>query len=225
MYEWIDYARTLDPNLSIAINEYGLIDRSGMNVFNRKFPLIQEMVDTDNQRGKDDDPPRPGNIDAIGLQGHFNGAQSIPEMQFQIDILSGLGKKIKLTEADIFIYNEETQGKFMRDIIILFYASPSFDGITFWNWHYDANRFGEKALEMFYRSDGTMRPMASEYMNTIYNRFWIQESVGINDSYSNKLYYGEYEVTTTIDGVESPPQIIDVKNGGPSSFSLTIPLN
>jgi GH35 family endo-1,4-beta-xylanase len=219
-YEWIDYARSIDPALSIAINEYGLIDRAGLKTFNKKFPLIEEMVNTDKARN----PPN-GNIDAIGLQGHFNGASSILDMQNQVDILSTLGKKIKLTEADIFIYNEDTQGKFIKDIIILFFASSSFDGITFWNWNYDPTRYGEKQLEMFYRSDGSMKPMASQYMNTIYNQFWIMDSKGIDTTYTNKLYYGEYEVTATLDGVAYPPQIINVENGGPSDFSLTIPTN
>jgi len=218
MYEWIEYGRSIDQNLSIAINEYGLIYQTGMNVFNRKFPLIEEMVNTDKSRN----PPN-GFIDAIGLQGHYNGAESIPEIQNKIDLLSALNKKIKLTEADIFMYNEDTQGKFMRDLIILFYASPSFDGITFWNWHYDPTRLGEKALERFFRSDGTMRPMASQYMDTIYNRFWIRESKGIDSSYSNRLYYGDYEVTATVGGVEYT-QTVKIEKGGPSDIELTLTL-
>jgi len=221
MYDWIDLARATDPNLSIAINEYTLIDRVDKATFNRMFTLIKEMVDTDKTRN----PPN-GFIDAIGLQGHFNGASSIIDMQEKIDELSALNKKIKLTESDIFIYNEDTQGKFMRDILILFYSNQNFDGVTFWNWEYDASKVGEKALEAWFRSDSddSMKPIAKEYMDTVYNLFWIQDSKEIQTTYSNRLYYGKYEVTATING-QDYTQTVDILKNGPDNIEITLDLN
>jgi len=158
--DWFKRARHNDPGARLYINDYDILSSNGTNVDhqNAYFELIQYIDSLG------------GNIDMIGLQGHFpTELTPIPRIYSIIDRFASLGKKIKITEHDIDFNQEEVQADYTRDFLTITFSHPSVTAFHVWGF-WEGRHWRPNGA--FFNLDWSPRPAAKVWEEMIYDRWW-----------------------------------------------------
>ncbi len=136
-------AREIFPSTTkLMINDYSIVN-SSTNVFN--YIKIIDLLKAENL------------IDAIGAQGHaFSTRGSAAEMKQNLDLLSGTGLPIHITEMDIDGPTDQIQLSDYQRIFSTFWEHRGVVGITLWGWRPGLWRDAEGAYIIF--ESGVERP-------------------------------------------------------------------
>ncbi|MEM1011483.1 MAG: endo-1,4-beta-xylanase [Planctomycetota bacterium] len=123
MAEWFQLAEKHRPDADLFINDFGILngppfDKNGhAQEYHR---VIQVLADAG------------APVDAIGFQSHFGSLISIGQLQETIAAFEPFGKRMMITEFDTRTTDAEAYADYLRDLLILSYAHPQFDGFIMW---------------------------------------------------------------------------------------------
>lgn len=142
-------------------------------------------------------------VTGLGLQGHFGGRPNAPE-----HVLAVLDRyqaqfhlPVRITEFDVWTYDEDLQADYVRDFLILCYSHPSVVGVQFWGFWAGAHWRPQAAL---FREDWSERPAARVYRDLVLHQ-WRTRATGTTDaggSCTLRGFQGEYQVTISYKGTQ-----------------------
>lgn len=140
-------------------------------------------------------------VGGLGLQAHFSGRPNDPE-----HILAVLDRyqaefhlPVRITEFDIWTYDDELQADFTRDFLILAFSHPSVIGIQHWGFWESCHWRPPAAM---YRADWSEKPNARVYKDLVLHQ-WRTQLDGRVDRlgrFNGRGFQGEYVVTVEVDG-------------------------
>lgn len=140
-------------------------------------------------------------VDGLGLQAHFNGRPNAPE-----NILAVLDRyqqqfnlPVRMTEFDVWTFDEDLQADFTRDFLILSFSHPSVVGVQHWGFWETCHWRPPAAM---YRADWSEKPNAKVYRDLVLNQ-WRTNVTGATDlsgQFRQRAFHGDYVVTVESDG-------------------------
>lgn len=140
-------------------------------------------------------------VDGLGLQAHFNGRPNAPE-----NILVVLDRyqqqfnlPVRMTEFDVWTFDEDLQADFTRDFLILSFSHPSVVGVQHWGFWETCHWRPPAAM---YRADWSEKPNAKVYRDLVLNQ-WRTNVTGATDlsgQFRQRAFHGDYVVTVESDG-------------------------
>ena len=140
-------------------------------------------------------------VDGLGLQAHFNGRPNAPK-----NILAVLDRyqqqfnlPVRMTEFDVWTFDEDLQADFTRDFLILSFSHPSVVGVQHWGFWETCHWRPPAAM---YRADWSEKPNAKVYRDLVLNQ-WRTNVTGATDlsgQFRQRAFHGDYVVTVESDG-------------------------
>lgn len=183
-------AREGDPDAALYLNDFGqLASNNQLNSAHQEYiyGLMNRLVERDVP------------VDGIGFQCHFSSQPTDPEKLLQIlDRFADLGLKIKITELDMLMADEDLRADYMRDFHIAVFSHPAVAGIQHWGFWHHAHWRPESAL---FDQHFNLRKHGKEFFD-LRNQWRTQTSVETNDNGQAqvKAFLGTYRITVTHGG-------------------------
>ncbi len=199
MAEWFKLVRQLDPNAKLMINDNRL---EGLK--SDKSDRLLDLCKFITENG--------GDYDRIGIQSHFSSILVPPEILLKhYDKLATTGKKLAITEYNIYTEDEQLKADYTRDIMTVAFSHPSFDAFTIWKFWEGKPDLKESVI---FRSDWALNPSGQIYKDLVFNQWWTNEKGKTNTSgkYNTRGYLGEYEITASSGGKKTTIKALVQKN-------------
>lgn len=192
MADWFKKTKEVDPDVKRYINDYSILGNGGVNTNHQDgyFNIIQYI---DEQGGE---------IDGIGMQGHFAElVTGIPKVFEILDRFSAFNKEIKITEFDINSINDELKVNYTRDFMTALFSYPHVKSIL--SWGFWAGRHW-KPEAAWYNLDWTIRPQGEQYKQLVFEEWWTPEQSLNSDASGGtdfgSCFLGNYEVEVSYNG-------------------------
>ncbi len=203
MVEWFQLARQADPSTQLYINDWGIVTGGGRdsNHQDHYFRTIQYLIE------------RGAPIDGIGVQGHFGTTLTPPDRLIEIvDRFAAFGKKIKVTELDIVMDDEQMRADYLRDFVTVMFSHEAVEGVLVWGFW--ANRHW-KPEAAFYTADWRLRPHGEAWLDLIKNQWWTRatRTSDADGSVTLRGFCGDYDVTASLAGRTSSGQVSLSRDG------------
>ena len=191
MVDWFKAARAADPDVKLFINDYEILasnNQLSTRHQNHYYDTIKYL--------KDQGAP----IDGIGMQGHFSANITAPENLLKIlDRYAALGLRIKVTELDLRLDDEDLRADYMRDFHIALFSHPAVDGILQWGFWEGSHWIPSTAL---FAKDWTIRKHGQAWLDLVHGA-WNTRAAGQTDAaggWQYRGFLGTYEITVTVNG-------------------------
>lgn len=202
------WAREIDPEAKLFINDYGVIAGGG---YPQYLKLIRTMLDNG------------APIDGIGVQGHFGGSLNPHSIKYILDTLASLGLPIKVTEFDMQVgdYNlsEEAQAKYYSLMMRTAYAHPAVSGFIFWGF-WDSRHWRNKGG--LYTSSKAPKIAADSVYSLLYTKWATNgESNTVDGAINLDAYFGTYEMVVNQGGVDKLFSVPLLKSNQNDTIKLT----
>ncbi|MBE7052922.1 MAG: hypothetical protein E7391_01425 [Ruminococcaceae bacterium] len=183
--DWFKWAEQAVPNTGRFINETAITGDSNTVEYYSK--IIEETISNG------------AKIDGIGVQGHFGTTCDPTRFYADLERLATFGKKLKITEFDVNIKDEELNASFTRDILITMFSHELVEGIYMWGC-YDGTHW--QKISPVYDENWNIKPSGEQFIDLFYNKFWTRENGKTNSDgqYSLRGFYGDYEITASKGG-------------------------
>jgi len=188
-----------DPNVLRYTNEFGIINRGGINKQKQEwyYDFIKRM---DEQSG--------GLVDGIGIQSHIGSDLTPPVKVLSIlDYYATLDKTISISEFTMDIKDLVVRKQYTKDFIIAAFSHPSVNEFLFWGVDTEkADIFDEK---------GGLGSMGEAFFELVYQE-WQSNSRSFTDklgSVSQRVFYGTYEYSYDDNGVIKTGTFTIIPNG------------
>lgn len=208
--EWFRLARAANPEADLAINDYGMLNRSNSPIVIAEYvSMIEEL------RGAG------APIDVIGVQGHVGQQPRPPESVLSdLDLFRPLNLPVQVTEFDINSKDEALQADYYRDFLIAIYSHPVVNGFVQWGFWEQAHWKPDAAL---FRSDWSERPALAVWRDLVLNRWRTKVSAetDADGRLEARGHLGRYRVTLTSNGRQTTQDIALTRAG--ASVDLTLP--
>ncbi len=184
--EWFKLAKQVDPNATLFINEYSMLNNvaSPANI-QRYLELIAKLR-------KDGAP-----IEAIGVQGHVGRQPRNPaQVLTDLDMFVATGLPVQITEFDINSPDEELQADYTRDFLIACYSHPAVNGFTMWGFWQGAHWKPDAAM---FRKDWSVKPNLAAWKDLVLNKWrtTVSENTNGKGAVTAKGHLGMYKITVT----------------------------
>jgi hypothetical protein len=207
MAEWFNQVKEIDPDVKKYINDYSILGNGGVNVNHQNgyFDIIQYI---ENQGGE---------IDGIGMQGHFaEFVTGIPKVFEILDRFSVFNKEIKITEFDINSTNDELKVNYTRDFMTALFSHPFVKSILCWGF-WEGRHWKPEAAH--YNLDWSIRPQGEMYKQLLFEDWWTPEQTLNSDAAGNVefgfCFLGNYQVEIEYEGqtvLKSVPVHFNLEN-------------
>lgn len=162
-------------------------------------------------------------LDGLGLQAHFDGKPNDPE-----NILAVLDRywgefklPVRVTEFDVWTFDEELQADFTRDFLILAFSHPSVEGVQLWGFWESAHWRPSAAM---YRADWSEKPNAAVYRDLVLKqwRTRLNGQTGDDGEYAARGFFGDYVVTVERDGRKASQGFSLVAGADAPEWTITL---
>ncbi len=189
MADWFRIVREQDPGVKLYINDFSILSGLGMNTVQQDD--YYETIRFIEENG--------GQIDGIGMQGHFGyDLTSITQVYSILDRFASTGKEIKITEHDIDVTDRELQADYTRDFMTILFSHPSVKSLLVWGF-WEGRHWRPDAA--FYDGDWNLRPHGKVWKKLVFEQWWTpvttvtsdQEGVARFDGYMGDY---EYQIST-----------------------------
>lgn len=201
-------ARSLDPGAKLLVNEYGQF-YTGLDTFFANG--YQDLYAFLGQKTQKSVP-----LDVVGIQAHapLDTAFPLEAVMAHLDKYAGLGKAIHITEFSPTsngqpvlgspwrggVWDENTQADYAEQFYRVCFSHPAVDAISWWDFcDTGAWLTGGGML----RADLSPKPVYTRLMNLIRGE-WMTKTQGATPStgsFAFRGFYGQYQVTVTLNGV------------------------
>jgi GH35 family endo-1,4-beta-xylanase len=200
--------KALDPNAKTFVNDYNIL--SGAYSLSDYVTQIQGLLDAGAQ------------IDAIGVQGHFHGEDTMEEIKQRLDTLASLGLPIWITEYDYADADPVSRANYLEDFYRTAFGHPAVEGILMWGfWEGDHWRGADAALM---ESDFTVNAAGQRYESL--RAEWWTNTASNSDANGELIFngfHGDYQVTLIpTDGPAETHTIQLQKSPTAQSFTLQL---
>ncbi len=211
MVDWFKIAHEADPNVKLFINDYEILACGNMLSTPHQehyYKTIKYLID------------QGAPISGIGMQGHFSSNITSPENLLKIlDRYAALGLRIKVTELDINLDDQELRADYMRDFHIALFSHPAVDGILQWGFWEGAHWIPNAAL---FSKDWSIRPHGQAFVDLVHGQ-WKTTASGQTDAsgaYALRGFRGTYRVTASANGKTIEQMTRLVSDGGEAVLTL-----
>lgn len=189
MIDWFKAAREVLPDHDLYINDYAILNTPPGSA-NQTFYL--ELIRFLQAGGAP--------IDGVGFQGHLGASLPHPGQVFQtLEDFAELGLKMRVTEFDIDILDEDAQARYTRDFMTVLFSHPGVVGFQMWGFWEGAHWKPNGAM---YRKNWEPKPNAEAYRDLVFRQWWTNATARAGDdgSCSVRGFLGDYEVTVEAGG-------------------------
>ena len=210
MVDWFREAHATDPDAALFLNDYALLAGGG--------------GDTPHRRHFDDTVrfllASKAPLDALGIQGHFGSMPTPPEEMLKLlDRYAAHGLPLYITEFDHTTADEEFQGRFMRDLLTVFFSHPATKGFVMWGF-WDGCHWKDNSP--IFRRDWSVKPAGKAWMDLVLKEWWTDAEARTDSSGRAVIrgFLGDYSVAAKAKGRETG-RTAAIAPGG-SSIDLTL---
>jgi endo-1,4-beta-xylanase len=200
--EWFKQARQVAPDAKLYINEYWILAGGGYTN-ERERKLYADTIQTLLDKGAP--------IDGIGMQGHFGAQLTAPSRLIEIlDDFAKFNKRIRVTEFDIDISDEEAQADYVRDFVYAMYSHPQVDGVVMWGF-WEGIQWKPRGAML--RKDWSPKPSYHAFHKLVHETL-ASHHAGKTDSKGNweeSIHHGQHNITIQ-HGNSSVTKVIEVTN-------------
>ena len=192
MADWFKKTKEIDPDVKRYINDYSIIGNGGVDINHQNgYYDIIEYID---EKG--------GEIDGIGLQGHFAElVTGIPKVIEILDRFAEFNKEIKITEFDINSTNDDLKVNYTRDFMTVLFSNPHVKSVLSWGFWEGRHWKPEAAM---YNLDWSIRPQGEMYKSLVLDEWWTKEQNLFSNTQGatefGSCFLGGYEVKVEYDG-------------------------
>lgn len=205
MPEWFKVAREENPQAGLFFNDFGnhdaTIDRAHVAHFEATTRFLL-----------DHGAP----VTGLGIQAHFDGRPSAPaEVLALLDrYQANFNLPVRITEFDVWTFDEELQADYTRDFLILCFSHPSVVGVQLWGFWEKAHWRPPAAL---YRADWSPKPNADVYRSLVLDQWRTRLSghTTHNGTYAARGFFGDY-VAIVDAGGQTVTQPFSLRSGQPA---------
>lgn len=213
MVDWFNRARQNLPEHKLYINDYSILSAGGRDIAHQNHykQTIQYLVDNN------------AAIDGIGFQSHFGASPTDIEKIYSIleefhTLFPNL--KFRSTEFDVNTDDQQMQADFTRDFLTIFFSHPSTVGVQKWGFWEGAHWLPKGAM---YTTNWQEKPNAVAWKKLIYQDWWnnFTGTTTAEGEYSNRGFYGDYEVKVTYEG-QAYTKVFSLLPNGDQEFELIL---
>ena len=189
--KWFTTAKAADPDAKLFVNDYSILARKTTSSASRQNLLntVSALIDAG------------APIDGIGFQSHFDGDLTGPEKLVEIlEQFAVFNKELWVSEFDLPKIDPALAADYTRDFMTVLFSHPSVQGFMMWGF-WDGSHYGNSAP--IYDIVWHEKPSGAVYRDLVFNQWRTSASGTANDdgAFSTRAFYGDYEVTVTVDGV------------------------
>lgn len=192
MAEWFRLAEKYRPDAELFINDFGILNgpRVEQNGHAQEYLRVIKIL-------TEADAP----LDAIGFQAHFGSLIPISQLQETIAAFEPFGKRMMITEFDARTADEEAYADYLRDLLILSYAHPQFDGFIMWGFWDKVHWLKNAPL---FHEDWTPKVAVAMWEDWVLDRWMTNETATTNANGVATIvgHHGDYLIR--IGGTEMP---------------------
>lgn len=182
MIEWFKTAKLAAPGQRMFINEAGI--PCTRMATNQRVKDYQETIAYLLKNGAP--------LEGIGIQGHFDEDLPGPEeVLWLLDRLGRFGVPVRMTEYDLYSFNDQLEADYLRDMLTVMFSHPASSGFLMWgfwdgmHWRYDAAIF---------RKDWSLKPSGQVYKDLVFKQWWtnLQGKTAADGKFSGRGFFGDY---------------------------------
>jgi GH35 family endo-1,4-beta-xylanase len=204
---WFRLAHQADPNVPLALNDYGLVENNGWE--KRHRDAVYNTVQSIKAAGAP--------LDVVGFESHFNGLQltSPDDLMTIVDQFAGLGVKVAVTEFDVDTDDQQLQADYTRDFMTAMFSNPNVNQISnFGIW--SKNIYNPRVA--LYNDDWSPKPNALVWEDLIKHQWHTSVSgqTGADGTFGTRGFLGDYLVTVTVNGISKQVKVAMPTTAGAS---------
>ena len=210
--EWFQRMRDFDPNIKLALNDFGIFNRNGSDAAHRaNFEYWLGLLNDANL------------LDVIGEQSHYTdaGLTDIPVFEQLVNSYhTQFNKPIAITEFDVTTSDEQLQADYLRDYMTMAFSQSAITEFLHWGFWQDAHWRPDAAL---YRSDFSIKPNGQAYEDLVFGEWWSDiQGTSRSGSVTANVFLGEYDVIVEYNG-QTYTGVVTVDATGSSSVTINVP--
>ncbi len=190
MIDWFKTAREALPDKDLYINDFSILNGGGPGTKTHETykKTIKFLLDSG------------APVTGIGFQGHVGSNLPDPARVVRIlDDFAEFGLKMRVTEFDVNVADEDAQARFTRDFMTAVFSHPQIVGFQFWGFWEGAHWKPNGAM---YRRDWEPKPNAHTYRDLVFKQWWTT-AVGVTDAdgaFQTRAFLGDYRIHVTGNG-------------------------
>lgn len=211
--KWFHAARSVDRDVPLLINEFGIIQGKGgyeLPKQDKHFQLVKGMLD----RGVP--------IDALGFQSHFRLYSVTPPKRVWeiLDRYAKLDLKLGITEYDLAWVDEAFQARYLHDFMTACFAHPSVNQFVMWGF-WDGSHWREDGG--MFAKDWREKPSLNVYKDLVFNQWWTDQTIETDaqGQIQARGFLGEYKLTFKVNGKTVTRMLSLPKQG--SEITIAVP--
>jgi len=189
MVDWFKTARDVLPDRDLYINDYSILNGGGPGSATHETykDTIQFLLDSG------------APVTGIGFQSHIGSNLQDPAKVVRIlNDFAKLELKMRITEFDIDVVDEQAQADYTRDFITAVFSHPGVVGFQMWGF-WEGRHW--KPNGAMYRRNWEAKPNAHAYKDLVFKQWWTRET-RTSDAAGKcdvRGFLGDYKVTVTSD--------------------------
>jgi len=191
MIAWFKFARSLDPDVRLTLNDYAILSAGGLD------KAHQDHFEKTLRFLKDGGAP----ITGLGMQSHFGGTPTPPERMLAIlDRFAALGLDISITEHDIDTSDEQLQADFTRDFLTTVFSHPAVVAVLTWGF-WEGSHWRPNGA--YYREDWSVKPAGRVWHELVMKKWWTNVTLetAADGTTRTRGFLGDYDITVSCKGV------------------------
>jgi GH35 family endo-1,4-beta-xylanase len=163
-------------------------------------------------------------VTGLGIQAHFGGRPNAPQNILNVfdRYYNEFHLPMRITEFDVWTYDEPLQADFTRDFLILCYSHPAVIGVQFWGFW---SRAHWRPVAGMFRDDWSERPIAQVYRDLVLHQ-WRTQTGGTTDGAGMcqlRGYQGTYTIAAEFNGQEVDQTYTLASGTSSPDVTITLP--
>lgn len=189
MIDWFKAAREVLPTQDLFINDYSILNTPPGSANHTTY------LDTIRFLQEGGAP-----VTGVGFQAHLGTNLPNPAMVYRtLEEFAPLGLKLRVTEFDIDILDEDAQARYTRDFMTVLFSHPSVVGFQMWGFWAGSHWKPNGAM---YRANWEPKPNAEAYRDLVFREWWTKEqaTADAQGACAVRGFLGDYQVTVESGG-------------------------
>ena len=210
MVDWFRCAREVLPETDLYINDYSILngDGPGSTAHDSYRQTIQFLLE------------QKAPVTGIGFQGHIGSTLKDPAQVYRtLEDFAQLGLKMRVTEFDIDIDDEQAQADYTRDFMTVLFSHPGIVGFQMWGFWEGSHWKPQGAMV---RRNWDEKPNAKAYRDLVFGQWWTTATVTTDAQGVARLrgFLGDYRVTASQAGGKATATAVLPRQGAALQVTL-----
>jgi GH35 family endo-1,4-beta-xylanase len=210
MADWFRCARAALPTADLYINDYSILngDGPGSAAHDAYRQTIQFLLD------------QKAPVTGIGFQGHIGSSLKDPAQVYRtLEDFAQLGLKMRVTEFDVDIDDEQAQADYTRDFLTVLFSHPGVVGFQMWGFWEGSHWRPQGAM---LRRNWEEKPNGKAYRDLVFGQWWTQATATTDAQGVARIrgFLGDYRVTANQAGATATTTAILPGQGAAVQITL-----